>query len=130
MYYPARHWELDNEGRPTQRIIKNRTPIPKPKKRKNKDTPQQQEFVFDEGKVLSTKEQQYDPTPIINALRRDVDQWRTLKNPNDWKVGSETALLIQHWPHHKFNDIRSILLSGGSNRDCHPVACRGRPKIR
>ncbi|WDN87481.1 type III restriction enzyme [Desulfosarcina sp. BuS5] len=110
--YPALHWELDNEGQPTQRIIKNRrsakfiTPIPKPKKRKNKDAPQQQEFVFDEGKGLSTKEQQYDPTPIINALRRDVDKWRTLKNPNDWKVSPETARLIQHWRHHKFNDIR------------------------
>ena len=110
--YPARHWELDDQGQPTQRIIEKRrsakfiTPIPKPRKRKNKDAPQQQEFVFDEGKGLSTKEQQYDPTPIINALRHDVDKWRTLKNPNDWKVTPETARLIQHWRHHKFNDIR------------------------
>jgi type III restriction enzyme len=110
--YPARHWELDDQGQPTQRIIEKRrsakfiTPIPKPRKRKNKDAPQQQEFVFDEGKGISTKEQQYDPTPIINALRRDIDKWRTLKNPNDWKVTPETARLIQHWRHHKFNDIR------------------------
>ena len=110
--YPMQHWELDGQGQPTQRIIEKRrsakfiTPIPKPRKRKNKDTPQQQEFVFDEGKGISTKEQQYDPTPIINALRRDVDKWRTLKNPNDWKVTPETARLIQHWRHHKFNDIR------------------------
>ena len=110
--YPARHWELDNQGQPTQRIIEKRrsakfiTPIPKPRKRKNKDAPQQQEFVFDKGKGISTKKQQYDPTPIINALRRDVDKWRTLKNPNDWKVTPETARLIQHWRHHKFNDIR------------------------
>ena len=110
--YPARHWELDDQGQPTQRIIEKRrsakfiTPIPKPRKHKNKDAPKQQEFVFDEGKGLSTKEQQYDPTPIINALRCDVDKWRTLKNPNDWKVTPETARLIQHWRHHKFNDIR------------------------
>ncbi|MBA2245130.1 MAG: hypothetical protein H0W11_09235, partial [Gemmatimonadetes bacterium] len=38
--YPARHWELDDDGQPTQRIIEHRrraefiTPIPKPKKRK------------------------------------------------------------------------------------------------
>lgn len=38
--YPVRHWELDAEGQPTQRIIETRrraefiTPIPKPKKRK------------------------------------------------------------------------------------------------
>ncbi|MCK5508400.1 MAG: hypothetical protein KAI50_07745 [Desulfobacterales bacterium] len=110
--YPARHWELDDQGQPTQRIIEKRrsakfiTPIPKPRKRKNKDAPQQQEFIFDKGKGISTEEQQYDPTPIINALRRDVDKWRTLKNPNDWKVTPETARLIQHWRHHKFNDIR------------------------
>jgi len=110
--YPARYWELDDDGQPTQRIIEKRrsakfiTPIPKPRKRKTKDTHQQLEFVFDEGKGLSTKEQQYDPTPIINALRREVDQWRCLKNPNDWKVTPETARLLQHWRHHKFNDIR------------------------
>jgi len=38
--YPTRHWELDDDGQPTQRIIENRrraefvTPIPKPKKRR------------------------------------------------------------------------------------------------
>ncbi len=58
--YPARHWELDDQGQPTQRIIEKRrsakfiTPIPKPRKRKNKDAPQQQEFIFDEGKGIST----------------------------------------------------------------------------
>jgi len=110
--YPMRHWELDDQGQPTQRIIKRRrgakfiTPIPKPRKRKNKDAPQQQKFVFNEGKGISTKEQQYDPTPIINALRTDVDQWRTLKNQNDWRVTPETARLLQHWRHHHFNDIR------------------------
>jgi len=38
--YSSRHWELDVQGQPTQRIIERRrraefiTPIPKPKKRK------------------------------------------------------------------------------------------------
>ncbi|MFH2063672.1 MAG: DEAD/DEAH box helicase family protein [Pseudomonadota bacterium] len=110
--YPARHWELDEEGQPTQKIIENRriakfiTPIPKPKKHKDKKVHQQQELIFDEGKGLSKKEQQYDPTPIINALRSEVDQWRKFKNPNDWKVTPETTRLLQHWRHHKFNDIR------------------------
>lgn len=37
--YPGRHWELDADGQPTQRILEERrrasfiTPIPKPKKR-------------------------------------------------------------------------------------------------
>ncbi len=107
---PGRHWELDDEGQPTQQIIKSRrraefiTPIPKPRKRKG--PAQQQQLVFDEGKGLSTQEQQYDPTPIINELRHQVDQWRSLPNPNNWQVTPETARLLQHWRHHRFNGIR------------------------
>jgi len=108
--YPARHWELDDDGQPTQRIIEKRrsakfiTPIPKPKKRK--ESQKQLKLLLDEGKGLSTQEQQYDPTPIINELRREVDQWRSLPSPNDWKVTPETARLLQHWRHHKFNNLR------------------------
>lgn len=108
--YPARHWELDEQGQPTQRIIAKRrnakfiTPIPKPRKRKLSSD--QQQFVFDEGKGLSTRKQQYDPTPIINELRHYVDQWRSRPNPSDWQVTPETARLLQHWRHHKFNSIR------------------------
>src|SRR5579884_2314458 len=105
---PDRHWELDPQGQPTQRIIESRrkaefiTPIPKPKKQKQK----QQTIVFDEGKGLSTEKQQYDPTPIINELRFYVDQWRRLSNPSDWLVTPETATLLQHWRQFKFNNIR------------------------
>lgn len=66
--YPARHWELDASGQPTQQILDKRrraefiTPIPKPKKRRA--APDQQGFVFDEGKGLSTKDQQYDLTSM------------------------------------------------------------------
>jgi type III restriction enzyme len=107
---PVRHWELDDEGQPTQQIIEKRrraefiTPIPKPRKRKGSS--QQIQMIFDEGKGLSTQEQQYDPTPIINELRRYVDQWRGLQNPNSWQVTPETARLIQHWRHHRFSSIR------------------------
>lgn len=109
--YPARHWELDSSGQPTQEILDKRrraefiTPIPKPKKRRA-SAADQQGFVFDEGKGLSTKDQQYDPTSIINELRRHVDQWRTIPNPNHWQVTPETARLLQHWRHHKFNGVR------------------------
>lgn len=106
--YPGRHWELDREGQPTQRIIETRrraefiTPIPKPKKRKANQTP----LIFDEGKGLSTEKQQYDPTSIINELRYQVDQWRKLIDPNDWLVTPETARLLEHWRHFNFNDVR------------------------
>ncbi|ABK18532.1 BPTD_3080 family restriction endonuclease [Syntrophobacter fumaroxidans] len=109
--YPSRHWELDEQGQPTQRIIEARrpakfiTPIPKPRKRK--DGPAQQlRMVYDEGKGLSTQDQQYDPTSIIRRLRPLVDRWRSWPNPNDWQVTPETARLLQHWRHHRFNDIR------------------------
>src|SRR2546425_10739605 len=107
--YPARYWELDESGQPTQKIIERRrraefiTPIPKPKKQKAPST--QLQMVFDEGKGLSTAAQQYDPTSIINELRQHVDQWRALPS-NQWQVTPETARLLQHWRHHDFGSIR------------------------
>lgn len=56
--YPARHWELDGNGQPTQKIVENRrradfiTPIPKPRKKKGER--EQASLIFDEGKGLST----------------------------------------------------------------------------
>ena len=106
---PIRHWELDEHGQPTQKILEKRrsadfiTPIPKPRKRK---TVVQEQLIFDEGKGLSTKEQQYDPTSIINLVRQEVEKWRNLSNPNDWQVTPETVRLLQHWRKHKFSSIR------------------------
>ena len=108
--YPERHWELDSQGQPTGHIIKKRrpaeyiTPIPKPKKRKG--AARQSEFIFDEGMGLSSEKQQYDPTPVINLLRKHVDEWRLLPNPADWRVTPETARLLQHWRHHRFSSFR------------------------
>src|SRR3989454_2329690 len=108
--YPARHWDLDDQGQPTQQIIKSRrraaliTPIPKPRKRTGSDA--QQQLVFDEGKGLSTSAQQYDHTAIINAILQHVDQWRRLPHPNQWQVTPETARLLQHWRQHQFSNIR------------------------
>ncbi|MCG3173181.1 MAG: hypothetical protein GMKNLPBB_01359 [Myxococcota bacterium] len=105
--YPARHWELDEHGQPTQRIVENRrgakfiTPIPKPKKQRT-----QRFLVLDEGSGLSTENQPYDATRMINSLRKEVDSWRAKPNSNDWNVFPETARLLQHWRHHKFNEIR------------------------
>ena len=107
---PTHHWELDASGQPTQQILDIRrradfiTPIPKPKKRKKGEG--QQAFIFDEGKGLSTKEQQYDPTSIINEVRGFVDSWRSLPNPNQWQVTPETVRLLQHWRHHEFSGFR------------------------
>ena len=108
--HPRRHWELDAQGQPTQRILESRrraefiTPIPKPRKRKG--SADQQQMVFDEGHGLSRAAQQYDPTPIINELRQYVDQWRALPSPTQWQVTPETARLLQHWRHHNYSSVR------------------------
>jgi type III restriction enzyme len=87
---PKRHWELDKEGQPTQRIIETRrraefiSPIPKPKK--HKGLTELSQIVFDEGKGLSTEAQQYEQTSLINAVRHEVGKWRALPNPNTWQV--------------------------------------------
>ncbi|MDD2601060.1 MAG: DEAD/DEAH box helicase family protein, partial [Kiritimatiellae bacterium] len=109
--YPKRHWELDPEGQPTQQIIENRrpaqfiTPIPKPKKRRKGDAAQA-EFVFDEGKGISTEKQQYDPTSVINEVRKHVDEWRLIPDSSKWRVTPESARLLQHWRTFNFSSIR------------------------
>ena len=68
---PSRHWELDAQGQPTQKIIQTRrpaefiTPIPQPKKRKGQ--PQQQDLLFDEGQGLSSQDQRYAQPPSSTA---------------------------------------------------------------
>ena len=108
--YPGRHWELDDQGQPTQQIVERRrraefiTPVPKPRKRKTPAS--QMAIVFDEGAGLSTERQQYDPTPILNDLRQRVDRWRAIEDPALWGVTPETARLLQHWRHYPFNSYR------------------------
>jgi type III restriction enzyme len=63
-------------------------------------------MIFDEGKGLSTEDQQYDPTPIINELRVFVDEWRKHKDPRQWLVTPDTARLLDHWRNHPFNIVR------------------------
>src|SRR5437764_1238967 len=101
--YPRQHWELDETGQPTNRIVGHRrsakyvTPIPRAKKQRKGQTDL---LLRKDG--ISTEEQQYDPTPIINELRAHVDRWREL-SPSQWNVTSETARLLQHWRTHPFN---------------------------
>jgi type III restriction enzyme len=110
--YPPRHWEMDPTGQPTEQVIDTRriaqfiTPIPKPRKRK--ETLVQEDFEFDDETGISTNKQRYEPIPIINEVRREVDEWRRLPSPNDWLVTPETARLLQHWRQHSFQGIRPL----------------------
>ena len=107
---PARHWELDDEGQPTNRIIDGRraakfvTPVPAPRRRRGASA--QKQLVLDEGEGLSSEALQYDPMPIIASLRRQVDEWRLIPDPNRWQVTPETARLLQHWRSHRFAEYR------------------------
>ena len=103
--YPGRHWELKN-GLPTDRIVERRRQseyiVPVPPSRR--ETIQQ---VLPLGIAeLSDERQQYDPTPIINEIRRRVDAWRQLPNPRNWGVTPETARLLQHWRSYDFPNLR------------------------
>ena len=108
--YPGQHWALDDDGQPTSEIVATRrrsdliTPVPKPKKRKSPR--EQTSLVLDAGDGLSTAEQEYNPTPIINEIRGYVETWRALPNPDQWLVTPETARLLQHWRHHEFEGLR------------------------
>jgi len=108
--YPRRHWELDEQGQPTLRIIEGRrrasfiTPIPRP--RKQKTSSDQIRMDLQQGGGRADTKQQYDPNPMINQVRSLVDQWRSLPNPRDWQVTPETARLLQHWRSHRFSSIR------------------------
>ncbi len=107
--YPGQHWELDGDGQPTNRLIQKRraadfiTPIPRAKKRVS---PKQQDLVFDEGHGLSSADQQYELTSVINALRNHIEQWRAIPSPSNWRVTPETARLLQHWRSYPFQGIR------------------------
>ena len=106
--YPRRHWELDAAGQPTHRILEGRRPAqfitPFPTAQQHGATAQARLHI-DEHEELSTDDEQY-LTAQINTVRRHVDRWRDIPNPNDWGVTPTTARLLRHWRSHKFSGIR------------------------
>ena len=58
------------------------------------------------GDGISSDEQEYNPTPIINEIRSRVAAWRRLPSQTDWGVTPATARLLHHWRHHDFQGIR------------------------
>lgn len=110
---PTLHWELDLEGQPTGNLIEARrhsdliTPVPKPKKRKKKAT--QTEMAFDAGDDLSSAEQEYNPTPIINEVRQHVDAWRNLgalEHINDDDLKTAGSFCLERGPEPIINSLR------------------------
>ena len=105
--YPSRHWELDDNGQPTQQIVESRrtssfiSPIPKPRRHRG----EQATLALDEVENLADDGQRYRHSELINSVRREVDAWRRLP-PSQWRVTPETARLLEHWRNHKFAGVR------------------------
>lgn len=97
---PGKHWELDGDHRPTDQVIDRRrkaeliSPIPEGKRKKSG---QQAEMVLDAGHGLSDDDTEFNPTPLINELRAEIETWRRLPNPAQWHVTPVTQKLLQHW---------------------------------
>ena len=99
---PSQHWELDDAGQPTQKILNIRRPakfvsfVPGAKGDRG-STGKQAALVFDAtARGIGTGNQQYDLTEIIESLRHHVGNWRALPK-SKWRVTPETAELLQHW---------------------------------
>ncbi len=109
--YPSKHWELDESGQPTHKTVDRRrsaefiTPIPKTQRQRSA-VAEQAPLLFDEGKGLSSEDQQYDHMAVINGVREEVDRWRALPDPAQWQVTPETVRLLQHWRSDSFSGIR------------------------
>lgn len=108
---PQLHHRLDEDRQPIdgppaegRRRSELLTPVPKPKKRRKSHSGKQKSLGFqDDG--ISTEEQEYNPTPIINEIRHHVAAWRN--SPESvWGVTPATARLLKHWRHHNFQGIR------------------------
>ena len=95
---PAKHWELDLEGRPTDQVVQARrgsalwTALPGASSKSARSEPS---FKFDED--LSTDATAFNPSPMVNELRQELETWRSLPNPSQWKVTPVTQRLLQHW---------------------------------
>jgi type III restriction enzyme len=110
---PTRHHPLDTEGQPLnepprdgRRKSELITPVPKPRKKKRKNASKDQgnlDLHSDDG--ISTEEQEYNPTPIINEIRTHVGEWRR-SNLGAWGVTPATARLLTYWRSHQFQGVR------------------------
>ncbi len=103
---PSRHWELDDSGQPTHRVVEARrqvrflSPIPAPKTRQGGA---QLELAAgrDEGEA-----RRFDLARVIQELRGEVTRWRQLPSPGQWQVTPETARLLRHWRRDDWPGIR------------------------
>jgi len=114
---PSRHWELNSEGQPTQKITNSRrlanfytSAIPAPQKSKGRvaepaQTPDLGLFQDETARAISTDDDKYELATTINALRILVKEWRD-KDYKGYGITPETERLLRHWRHHKFSGVK------------------------
>jgi len=110
---PTHHHALDQDGQPLnepprdgRRRSELITPVPKPRKKKQKAATKDQgnlDLSGDDG--VSTEDQEYNPTPIINEIRSHVADWRKSTKAS-WGVTPTTARLLEHWRNYPYQGIR------------------------
>lgn len=109
---PKRHWDLDQDSRPTNFISENRrssellTALPGVSSSQARSHTRS---LFEDDE-LSTDATEYNPSPLINDLRLELETWRNLPNPSQWKVSPTTQRLLQHW--------RALQLAPALRRPC------------
>lgn len=97
---PARHWEMDDEGRPTDRVIESRrrseliSAMPQAKSKKSGGTQSEMELS---AKGLEGLGVEFNVTEFVNEIRHEVDAWRRLPNPSQWQVSPVSQRLLTHW---------------------------------
>ena len=106
------HWELDEQGQPTHRIVEGRrpanfvTPFPATVQQGGASAVQEElgvgEGSLEDQSLLAME----DLKAVIGEVRGHVDRWRDTPNPNSWRVTPTTARLLQHWRSHEFSGIR------------------------
>jgi type III restriction enzyme len=99
---PSRHHALDADGQPldlpaVQGRRSSRYVMPVPKSRKKPRKAEQASLVLKDAAGLSTADQEYNPTWVINEIRSHMADWRALTNPEDWGVTPVTRRLLAHW---------------------------------
>lgn len=97
---PVRHWEMDDEGRPTDRVIESRrrseliSAMPQAKSKKSGGTQSEMELS---AKGLEGLGVEFNVTEFVNEIRHEVDAWRRLPNASQWQVSPVSQRLLTHW---------------------------------
>jgi len=102
---PTRHHALSDDGEPLDHPpIEGRRPsryiVPVPKARRSKGKGASQPSLALDGGDDSGPA--YSVANIVNEIRKHLESWRAIPNPNDWGVTPATQRLLQHWRSHAF----------------------------